>query len=303
MTLICRQIVRQFFWTMAAVVSIADVARSQDDVEPVEANLQVEQARAERVRQAVRMNNLAIANGSSGQLSTGIGSAEALEKRLVSRISELQALYHLSEAQVEKLHLAGRGDIKRYADRLDSLVKGMTESENSGLAREMRDLERTRDRLFDDGSLLSKTIVNTLSQEQLAQIEATIRQENMLLYRDAVKQAAHSLAGLANLSVLQTDELSKLILAETRPPRRFGRSDYALVMFQASTLSESKLEPIFLEDQWKVLKAHFKSWSDAEQFLKSEGFVFDDTPVSPSARSRADGGRIVESQRKEGTQP
>jgi hypothetical protein len=249
------------------------------------------------------MNNLAIVRRLERLLKERHGSTEVLEKHLVSRISELQVLYHLSDPQVEKLRLAGRGDIKRYMDRLDSLVKRMTESEDSSLAREARDLERTRDRLFDDGSLLSKTIVNTLSQEQLAQIEATIRQENMLLYRDAVKQAAQRLAGLANLSVLQTDELSRLILAETRPPRRFGRSDYALVMFQASTLSESKLEPIFLEDQWKVLKAHFKSWSDAEQFLKSEGFVFDDTPVSPGARSRADGGRIVETQRKEGNQP
>ena len=205
------------------------------------------------------MNNLAIARLSK----QGLGSTEALEKRLVSRISELRDLYHLSEPQVEKLQLAGRGDIKRYTDRLDSLVKRMTESEDSSLAREMGDLERALDRLFDDGSLLSKTVVNTLSKDQLARIEATIRQENMLRYRDAVKQAAHSLAGLANLSALQTDELSNLILAETRPPRRFGQSEYAMVMLQLSRLPESKLKPIFLEAQWKLLKQHIASWDDA----------------------------------------
>ena len=197
---------------------------------------------------------------------------------------------------MKKLHLAGRGDIKRYTDRAGLFVKRTTENDSgadSKLGLEMHDLEKTRDRLFDDGSLFSKTVVKTLSQDQLDRIDAVDRHSNMRLYRDAVTQATRGLAGLANLSTKQTEELSKLILAETRPPRRFGQSDYALVMFQVSRLPESRLEPIFLEAQWKVLKLHFASWNDAEQFLKSEGFVFDDRLASSKTQPPAAGGRIA----------
>ncbi len=238
------------------------------------------------------------------RLGAGLGSTETLEKRLASRIRELQDLYHLTEPQAKKLQLAGRGDIKRYTDRLDSLVKRTTEVDSGDESRpefEMRNLEKTLERLFDDGSLFSKTIVNTLSQDQVARVEEVVRHQNMRLYRDAVTQAVRRLAGLAKLSTRQTDELSNLILAETMPPRRFGQSDYALVMFQASRLPESKIKPIFLEAQWKVLKPHLASWNDAEEFLKSEGFVFDGMPASSSAGSRAATGRIADRQLKEGT--
>ena len=304
MALIRRQAFRLSIWAVVAIVCAGAVARAQDDEEPdeqVEAIPQALRARAERVRQLIRMNNKVIERR---LVRTGIGSAEALEKRLETRIRELNDLCRLTEPQVKKLHLAGRGDIKRYTDRLDSLVKRSTENDSSAdskLGLEMHDLEKTRDRLFDDGSLFSKTVVKTLSQDQLDRIDSVDRHTNMRLYRDAVTQATRGLAGLANLSTKQTEELSNLILAETRPPRRFGQSDYALVMFQASRLPESKLKPIFLEAQWKLLKQHVESWNDAEQFLKSEGFVFDDRPASLGERSRAAGGRIAEAQLKEGT--
>ena len=161
---------------------------------------------------------------------------------------------------------------------------------------------KTRERLFGDGSLFSKTVVNTLSHDQLSRVEEVTRHKNMRLYRDAVSQAARSLAGLANLSTKQTEELSNLILAETRPPRRFGQSDYALVMFQASRLPPSKLKPILLEAQWNLIKQHLASWNDAEQFLKSEGFVFDDGRASFTTHTPAVGGRIADIQLKEGRQ-
>jgi hypothetical protein len=309
MTLICRQAVRLFVWAVVALVCAGAVARAQDDREPVEqveAIPQALRARAERARQLIRMNNKVIERQLVRQLEVGIGSAQALEKRLASRIRELNDLCRLTEPQVKKLHLAGRGDIKRYTDRLDSLVKRTTENDSgadSKLGLEMHDLEKTRDRLFDDGSLFSKTVVKTLSQDQLDRIDAVDRHTNMRLYRDAVTQATRGLAGLANLSTKQTEELSNLILAETRPPRRFGQSDYALVMFQASRLPESKLKPIFLEAQWKLLKQHVASWNDAEQFLRSEGFVFDDSPASSKTQSQAAGGRNAEVQLKKGAPP
>jgi hypothetical protein len=303
MILICRQAVRLFVWAVVALVCAGAVARAQDDGEPVEqvdAIPQALRARAERARQLIRMNNKVIERRLLRQLDAGLGSADALEKRLASRIHELHDVCHLTDPQVKKLHLAGRGDIKRYTDRLDSLVKRTTENDSgvdSKLALEVHDLEKTRNRLFDDGSLFSKTVVKTLSQDQLDRIDAVD------LYRDAVTQATRGLAGLANLSTKQTEELSNLILAETRPPLRFGQSDYALVMFQASRLPESKLKPIFSEAQWKLLQQHVASWNDAEQFLRSEGFVFDDRPASSKTQSQAAGGRIAEAQLKEGMQP
>ena len=147
MTRICRQAVRLFVWAVVALVCAGAVARAQDDGEPVEqveAIPQASRARAERARQLIRMNNKVIERR---LVRTGIGSAEALEKRLETRIRELNDLCRLTEPQVKKLHLAGRGDIKRYTDRLDSLVKRTTENDSgadSKLGLEMHDLEKTR---------------------------------------------------------------------------------------------------------------------------------------------------------------
>jgi hypothetical protein len=295
MTLLRSRIGHLVIGTMVTVLSVVRVARAQDDAQgTIKAMTGKELRRALNERQRFLTINATAP------------TRDALEKRLANRIHELHDVCHLTEPQVKKLHLAGRGDIKRYTDRLDSLVKRTTENDSgadSTLGLEIQDLEKTRDRLFDDGSLFSKTVVKTLSQDQLDRIDAVDRHTTTRLYRDAVTQATRGLTGLANLSTKQTEELANLILAETRPPRRFGQSDYALVMFQASRLPESKLKPIFLEAQWKLLKQHVESWNDAEQFLRSEGFVFDDKPSSSKTQSQAAGGRIAEAQLKEGTQP
>ena len=214
---------------------------------------------------------------------TGDGLRDHFETRLEGRLNALQFTCHLTGAQRKKLQLAGRGDIKRLMDRLDPIVKNTVDA-NAGdveLTAEMRDLPTAVDRLFDAGSLFSKTLVTTLSQEQVAENERALRDENSAWYRNAVANTVRMLARLADLSDAQREQLSKLILSETTPPLKIGLEDYdyAVVMFQASRLPELKLQEILDEGQRKTLECQIASWADSESILKKQGFVFDNGPI------------------------
>ena len=240
------------------VVSIGAVARGQDDDDAEQAcrgitrqdfredliQLQRQRRLAEFKKQLER--RIAVSAGAGVELRVHF------ETRLEGRLNALQSTCHLTEAQRKKLQLAGRGDIKRFMDRLDPIVKDSvhtTAVEMQELTAKMRDLQNTADGLFDAGSLFSKTLVTTLSQEQVAENERALRDENSAWYRNGVANTVRMLARLADLSDAQSEKLSKLILTETTPPLKFGLADYdyAVVMFQASRLPEAKLQEIFDE--------------------------------------------------------
>jgi hypothetical protein len=284
MTSIRHRIARLLVGTMVAFVTTEQVVCAQDDDETegtvkVMTGKELRQALNERERVKVRV----LDSSRSGPEAT---TRRALEKRLASRLDELQVTCQLTEGQRNKLQLAGRGDIKRFTDQLDfALKKHMNAGagEIGELRREMRELERIQERLFDAGSFFSKTVLTTLSRRQLAQNDKCLRDSNFVRYREAVTIAIRQLGRIVNMNNKQCEELSRLILTETQPPRRFGQSDYAFVMFQASRLPETKLREIVDDEHWKTLSGQLASWADSAGFLKSVGFEFNDRPPWPSA--------------------
>jgi hypothetical protein len=209
------------------------------------------------------------------------GVKDHLDSALAHRLDDLWITCQLTEAQRTKLQLAGRGDIKRSQDRLAATLKKWTEAPTSDpqtLALETRDLQEDLERPFGAGSLFGKTLVTTLSRDQMVQNENGLRDKNSVHYREAVLQTVRRLARLINLSTGQRDELAKLILSETTPPLSFGQSDYAFVMFQASRMPAARLRAIVDEKQWKTLSRQLDSWGDSEQNLRDEGFIFTARP-------------------------
>ena len=212
---------------------------------------------------------------------TADGLRKHLETRLNSRLDALHYTCHLTTAQRKKLQLAGRGDIKRLMDRIDPIFRGPANStvdEIRRLAAETSDLGKDLDGLFGAGSFFSKAMITTLTHEQFAQNERALREKNSAWYVSAVTDAVRKLARIVDLSDVQAEKLSKLILTETTPPQKFGSADYAFVMFRASKLPEAKLRVILDERQWSALKSQLASWADAEGILKKQGFEFDNGP-------------------------
>jgi hypothetical protein len=202
-----------------------------------------------------------------------------LERELADRLDELDAVCGLAEAQRKKLERAGQGEIKRFIDRFTlTVMEGADVSlqEVQGLAVDLRDLHRQPGKLFDAGSLFSKILAATLSREQRARNEPSLRDENRVRYRKAVVAAVHSLAGLVNISNTECVKLSRLILTETKPPLKYGPSDYAFVMYQAARLPEAKLKEVIHVREWATFKWQLELWADSESFLIKEGFVFNE---------------------------
>jgi hypothetical protein len=200
-----------------------------------------------------------------------------LEMGLADRLDELQVTYELTEAQRKKLELAGRGEVKGFTDRLDSELKKIEDAGSldamQELVVEFNDLRRSEERLFADGSRFSKVLARTLSQEQVTRNERLVRNPGFLRYRKAVIGAVRTLAGFVNISRTERIELSRLILTETTPPHKFGRTDHAFVMFQISRLPDTRLKEIIPETHWSTFKWQITPWTGSEAFLKDDGFV------------------------------
>jgi hypothetical protein len=226
------------------------------------------------------------------QFRPRVGARDQLELRLAGRIRELEADCHLSTAQVKKLQLAGRGDIKRYMDRVDKIARAMEDPQSSiddlRAARvEMRDLDsRASQRLFGDDSLFCKTLAGTLDVDQLAEREKAFRERSVVRNRAAVKSAVKTLQTNLGMNDEQTTRLAELLFKEARPPRKFGNApDVALVLFQASRIPEGRIRPIFDDAQWRIMGRWMGIYirgASGEKTLMRNGFVFDDAATVSS---------------------
>ncbi len=214
-----------------------------------------------------------------------------MQKLLDARLDEATREFRLSEAQVKKVQLAGKGDMKRFLDKVESLEQKLGDSSADegelraallavmeyGQARSLADL-------FGDGSLFSKTLASTLGPEQAALQEKVRDQKRRLRYQRAIDNAVAALERNVQLTSGQTDRLASLLRAETRAPRQFGSaSDRALIIFQLSRLPEGKVRPIFDDGQWKTverLMSAYRKDDRAQNVLELHGFVFEDDTKS-----------------------
>jgi hypothetical protein len=138
--------------------------------------------------------------------------------------------------------------------------------------------------LFAADSLFNKTLGSSVTEEQIAHLETLRTRQGAALYKDAVAVSLGKLARILDLSAEQYKALEKLVLEATRSPRKFGQSGHAYVMFQMARLPDTRLKPLFHEAQWEIFKRLLAAWKDAAEFLKSDGFIFDDNPAD-AARS------------------
>jgi hypothetical protein len=285
----------------AVVVAISGTGASafaQDDweqEEKVEASRQedLQKFRIEQQRQRLQMAYRAqFDRWLSLQFRPPGRARDLLEMRLAGRLRELEAECHLTALQVKKLQLAGRGDIKRFMDRVDHVARVMEAPESSvedlrAAKLEMIDLGTLAGpRLFGDDSLLCKTLGSTLDQDQAAARERALLERNAVRHRTTIDRVVKALQDNLGMNEEQESRLAELLLRETRPPRKFGYGpDIALVLFQASRIPEARIRPIFNDAQWRVMgrwMAIYVRGASGEETLNRNGFVFDDdTSVTP----------------------
>jgi len=283
---------------VAAVLSLACTehrVRAQDEDDPdekpapephrmlMEARLPAEKPGRDVLRSSYRLQ---YERWRSSRFQGGVQPEEQLVLILMSRVEELERSCRLSEEQVKKLTVAGKGDIKRFMDQMDLIGRTLNDSEavESSLRNvclEFSELDTALNAgLFGEKSLFSKTLIRTLDEAQSAAYERALIERNGVRYARAVSQAVGSIQSNLGLSIQQVEELTRLLIDDTRPPRRFGQaSDIALALCQLSRLPEERTKPIFDDRQWDTLcrwMSVYKNGARGAHVLERYGFVFDD---------------------------
>ncbi len=142
--------------------------------------------------------------------------------------------YRLTDAQKQKLLLAGQGDIKRALDRVQDLRARFqrVKYERNAVIECIQEAGRLRRELetLTPGvnSLLVKTIATTVTEDQKAREAELLHEYQSGRFEAALTEAAAKMVPVLNLSPEQQRRLEKLLLSEIRPPRRFGELNLRL---------------------------------------------------------------------------
>jgi hypothetical protein len=274
-TAIQHQLVRLLAVVILIVGSAAGAVRAQEDDEVHEKGeaIQQEQLLARQMQLEIKKQFKSSFSHLMANFSGKETSVRAhLEKLLNNALNQLKTDCQPTEAQLKKLEIAGRGDIKRFIDGLDEVVRvlddaagDLGEVEVVALKlNEARDFMKTR--LFAEGSLFFKTLTT-----------------GNLQYPLTIARAVDSLQGSLHLKEGQRAQLLELLRRETKPPVRYGKgSDLALVLYQASAIPEETFRKTLTEAQWRQLSRWMTTYAEgsgSQEVLRKNGFVFDDTPI------------------------
>jgi hypothetical protein len=218
-----------------------------------------------------------------------------LDSRLKSRVEQIDRACALSKEQRNKLLVAGRGDIKRSLARLDELKNQFAAAPDDG--RKQREilaeiasfsLSTTDKDIFGANSLFSKILKNTLTPAQLAAQQKAKKDAGVAQHRTTVGWVVRSVDTWLQLRPEQHQKLEDLLIAETRPPQKWGEYDYYGVMCQAAKLSEKKLKPIFDDEQWVQIRKQLDEALRIEKTLRIEGFLPDEDVADAGKTRRTD---------------
>ncbi len=202
-----------------------------------------------------------------------------LKSQLNLRIEAVDHVCKLTEAQKQKLLLAGRYDIKRFADKYEILKQELQgtvygQDKINEAYQQIQPLQQIWNAgIFGEKSLFHKVLPHVLDVEQTTKYEQEELKRRKFRYMAKVKLTLASLENSLPLTAQQRQELEKLIIAETAPPKRFGQYDSQVVLLQASKLSDEKFNKIFDKAQLKRFRQMLSQSKGMEHILMQEGWI------------------------------
>jgi hypothetical protein len=257
-----------------AVIGIAPAVRAQDEEEeeaaPAAAPARFDAFNGFNFDQWVFGN---LGGGNAGMVRN------KLDARLELEVDDIERSCGLTPVQKKKLLVAGRGDIKRFFDRLEELRRKFDKLRNQQNALGMiwQDVQPLQagvnSGLFGGDSIFAKALRTTLTPEQIADHEKAARDRLLFRYWAKVDLVLEMLNSQVGFTVEQRDRLLKLLTEETRPPQRLGQNDYYAVLYQIAMIPEAKLKPMFDDLQWRLLNQLLTQAKGLGMWLKQNGFI------------------------------
>jgi hypothetical protein len=276
--------------TVLAIAGPGQSARGQDVARPEE-----DETPRPQPQPALTLTDRVFDRLAFGLHFNGDKARQLLAARLKSTIESLDQLYGITPDQRKKLEVAGRGDIKRFFDRLaekrDQFQLAATNrtTDLQQVLKELQELSRGGwPDAFGAESMFGKTLRRVLKPEQRVHYEQKRENARLDIYHSRVQWALLTLQKSLSLSDDQSFRLLIVLVEETPPPQHFGEYDYYVVMYQASRLPESRLRPIFDDTQWNAMRQEFDEVKLRERTLKEQGYLPLDRPdVDPACEEGA----------------
>jgi hypothetical protein len=207
------------------------------------------------------------------QIETAIKQSLALQMEAVGRACQLTA------TQREKLQLAGELDVKRTSRAIDELREKFNTAAHdqntySRLINEGSTMQMAlQSGIYGEASLFQKVVHQTLTREQSLGYERQERERRRFRYQAKVELVLSNLEGSISLTADERQQLVKLVVEETEPPKKFGQYDTYFVFVQLGKLPEAKLKSVLDDGQRKSLKKLADRFRGMEQTLKMQGYM------------------------------
>ncbi len=205
------------------------------------------------------------------QQDRAAGSArQRLDSHLTIYLDELDRACKLTDAQKKKLQLAGRGDIKHFFDRYETVKRNFKPFNQNQpdfqdvwqkLWQEVSPLQQSlQNGLFEEESLFLKSIANTLTAPQRKGYDAMENERRQFNWRITISQAIETLDRTMRLTQAQRRLLTELMTKETKPPKRKTMSYYEqyYLFAQLDKVPHERFRPKFDAIQLKVLDSQLQ---------------------------------------------
>ena len=216
------------------------------------------------------------------QYGNALTARARLKESLELYTEDVDRACGLSDAQKQKLRLAGRGDIERFFRAYEVVKKKFQTIKNdqqkvNQIFQDISPLQaQMMSGLFDRDSLLQKCLINTISREQFLKYHKLDQERRRFHHESKVGLVVMMLDQSAPITAEQRRQLTTLLLRETRPPRKFGQYDYYVMMHQVSKIDDANFKKILDNIQWQVFNQQLGQLRNIEQWLKQNGLLSDD---------------------------
>jgi hypothetical protein len=207
-----------------------------------------------------------------------------LESRIDLEITRISQTVSLTEEQKERLKLAGRGDIKRFYDRVEKARQkflSMGEQWEQNRINEAYQLavplqQELRNGLFGETSLLQKVVVSTVDEEQAEAMRQEAERQMRLRKESAVKVFVANLGRQVPLTSAQRTKLTDLLLEKMKSIGREDAYIYYLVSYRLSEVPRDSYSTMFDEMQLKAIDQATRQGKGMKAMLKQQGLLDDE---------------------------
>jgi hypothetical protein len=205
---------------------------------------------------------------------------QRLDAHLTIHVDEIERACKLTDVQKAKLLLAGRGDIKHFFDRYETVRRTFKPiNQNAPDFQEVwqkfwqsiSPLQMSlQTGLFEADSLFDKSLATTFTTEQRSHFDALLDERRHFQFRCAIDQTVQQIDQAARLTGAQRRQLTEFFTKEIKPPRRASNYDTYYLLWQLSRLPDSRLEGLFDKAQRKAIDGQLNQARSVAQSLRGQ---------------------------------